>query len=112
MRLSDKDHNIYAPGQFLEIAKDYHLYLQLSQLMIQKVLELFRDRKETVFLNLSAYDISSSASRSLLYDLLSDLRPGRVSESPLRFWNRKRSGISMNGRLPERDPQVRRQDRH
>ena len=76
MRLSDKDHNIYAPGQFLEIAKDYHLYLQLSQLMIQKVLELFRDRKETVFLNLSAYDISSSASRSLLYDLLSDLPPG------------------------------------
>ena len=44
--------------------------------MIQKVLELFRDRKETVFLNLSAYDISSSASRSLLYDLLSDLPPG------------------------------------
>ena len=44
--------------------------------MIQKVLELFRDRKETVFLNLSAYDISSSASRSLLYDLLSDLPAG------------------------------------
>lgn len=75
MRLSDKDHNIYAPGQFLEIAKDYHLYLQLSQLMIQKVLELFRDRTETVFLNLSAYDISSETNRSFLYDLLSELPP-------------------------------------
>lgn len=73
MRLSDKDHNIYAPGQFLEIAKDYHLYLQLSQLMIRKVLELFRDRTESVFLNLSAYDISSEASRSMLYELLSNL---------------------------------------
>lgn len=73
MRLSDKDHNIYAPGQFLEIAKDYHLYLQLSQLMIKKVLELFRDRTESVFLNLSAYDISSEASRSMLYELLSNL---------------------------------------
>lgn len=75
MRLSDKDKNIYAPGQFLEIAKDYHLYLQLSQLMIRKVLELFRDRKECVFLNLSAYDISSKSNRSFLYDLLSELPP-------------------------------------
>lgn len=75
MRLSDKDRNIYAPGQFLEIAKDYHLYLQLSQLMIRKVLELFRDRKECVFLNLSAYDIGSKSNRSFLYDLLSELPP-------------------------------------
>ncbi len=82
MRLSDKDHNIYAPGQFLEIAKDYHLYLQLSQLMIRKVLELFRDRKENVFLNLSAYDIGSPSNRTMLYDLLSDLPPeacGRIT---------------------------------
>lgn len=79
MRLSDKDHNIYAPGQFLEIAKDYHLYLQLSQLMIRKVLELFRNRKETVFLNLSAYDISSPSSRTMLYELLGDLPPEACS---------------------------------
>ena len=31
MRLSDKECNIYSPGQFLEISKNYHLYLQLSQ---------------------------------------------------------------------------------
>ena len=41
--------------------------------MIRKVLELFRDRTESVFLNLSAYDISSEASRSMLYELLSNL---------------------------------------
>ena len=41
--------------------------------MNRKVLELFRDRTESVFLNLSAYDISSEASRSMLYELLSNL---------------------------------------
>lgn len=75
MRLADKDQRIYSPGQFLNIAKDYHLYLQLSQQMIQKVLDLFRNREESVFLNLSAYDISSSENRSFLYQMLSDLPP-------------------------------------
>ncbi len=72
MRLSDADRNIYAPGQFLEIAKDYHLYLQLSQMMIRKVLHLFRDREETVFLNLSAYDIESEENRTFLLNLLEE----------------------------------------
>ncbi len=71
MRLSDKDAHIYMPGQFLEVAKDYHLYLQLSQKMIRKVLELFRDRDECVFLNLSAYDIASEENREFILKLLS-----------------------------------------
>jgi EAL domain-containing protein (putative c-di-GMP-specific phosphodiesterase class I) len=75
MRLSDKDKNIYAPGQFLEIAKDYHLYLQLSQLMIRKVLHLFKNRTESIFINLSAYDIGSKSNRTFLYELLSSLSP-------------------------------------
>ena len=79
MRLSDKDHNIYAPGQFLEIAKDYHLYLQLSQLMIQRCWNC-SGIEETVFSNLSAYDISSSASRFPAIATCSAIcRPGHVA---------------------------------
>lgn len=73
MRLSDKDAHIYAPGQFLDVAKDYHLYLQLSQKMICKVLELFRNRDESIFLNLSAYDIASPENRHFLTELLNQL---------------------------------------
>lgn len=75
MRLSDQDWNIYVPGQFLDIAKDNHLYLQMSQIMIRKVLELFQQRTESVFLNLSAYDIGSKENRTFLYEMLHTLPP-------------------------------------
>lgn len=75
MRLSDKECNIYSPGQFLEISKNYHLYLQLSQQMIRKVLGLFRNRTETVFLNLSAYDIYAKSNRDFIFALIRDLPP-------------------------------------
>ncbi len=73
MRIADKDGRIYSPGQFLEISKDYHLYLQLSHMMIQKVVDIFKSRKESVFLNLSAYDINSEHIRKFIYSLLSKL---------------------------------------
>lgn len=75
MRLSDQDRNIYVPGQFLDIAKDNYLYLQMSQIMIRKVLELFQQRTESVFLNLSAYDIGSKGNRTFLYEMLHILPP-------------------------------------
>ena len=73
MRIADRDGKIYSPGQFLEISKDYHLYLQLSHIMIQKVIDIFRRRKGSVFLNLSAYDINSEYIRKFIYDLLDNL---------------------------------------
>lgn len=73
MRIADKDGKIYSPGQFLEISKDYHLYLQLSHMMIQKVVDIFKNRDEAVFMNLSAYDINSEYIRKFIYALLQKL---------------------------------------
>lgn len=73
MRLSDEDDNIYTPAQFMDIAKDYHVYLQMSQIMIRKALELFKDRPESIFLNLSAYDVSSEENREFLLNLLHEV---------------------------------------
>ena len=70
MRIKGPDGRIYYPGQFLTAAKEYRLYLQMSKIMITKVFDLFADRKETVSINLSAYDINSPEIRGLIYENL------------------------------------------
>jgi EAL domain-containing protein (putative c-di-GMP-specific phosphodiesterase class I) len=70
IRIRDGDGRIYFPGQFLESAKEYRLYLQVSEIMIGKVFDLFESRPETVSINLSAYDINSSRIRNMIYDRL------------------------------------------
>lgn len=67
MRLKDKAGNIYTPGEFMDVAKEYGLYMQLSKAMITKVFALFREREESVSINLSAYDINSSRMREVIY---------------------------------------------
>lgn len=59
MRISDEDGNIYNPAQFMETAKDYGFYSDISYLMIIKVMKLFRDRHETVTINLNISDINN-----------------------------------------------------
>ncbi len=73
MRIADRTGRIYSPAQFLEIAKEYHLYLQISHMMIQQVIDIFRERDEAVFINLSAYDINSEPTRKFIYNLLEGL---------------------------------------
>ena len=70
MRIIGPDGKIYYPGQFLDAAKEYRLYLQMSRIMITKVFNLFEDRNETVSINLSAYDINSPEIRGLIYEHL------------------------------------------
>ncbi|MDE6784457.1 MAG: EAL domain-containing protein [Ruminococcus sp.] len=59
MRIADEDGNIYNPAQFMETAKDYGFYSDISYLMIIKVMKLFRDRRETVTINLNISDINN-----------------------------------------------------
>lgn len=73
MRIADRTGKVYSPGQFLEISKDYHLYLQLSHIMLQKVIDIFRERDDSVFINLSAYDINSEYIRKFIYQMLEKL---------------------------------------
>jgi EAL domain-containing protein (putative c-di-GMP-specific phosphodiesterase class I) len=74
VRIRDGDGRIYFPGQFLESAKEYRLYLQLSEIMIGKVFDLFENRSETVSINLSAYDINSSHIRNMIYARLDKIK--------------------------------------
>lgn len=74
MRIPDKHGGILVPYQFMDIAKEYRLYYQLSSLMVRKVFELFDEREETVSINLSAYDINSDEFTNMIFRQLSQLK--------------------------------------
>ena len=59
MRLRGVDGEMNCPAVFLDISKKYHLYSTLSQMMIGKVLQDFKERKEAISINLSKHDIES-----------------------------------------------------
>lgn len=70
MRIRDRNGTIYTPPQFMDIAKEYYLYLPISRIMIEKVFALFRNRTESVSINLSAYDICSPNFEDFLFSAL------------------------------------------
>lgn len=57
MRLIDVEGNVISPYVFLEIAKKTKLYPELTKIMIDKVLEVFKTSKLPVSLNLSTQDL-------------------------------------------------------
>ncbi len=71
MRLQSEDRKILLPGNFLQTAKKYNLYEQLSLRMVMKVFDLFCEREETVSINISALDILSENFQTTVFDKLS-----------------------------------------
>ncbi len=67
MRIADKKGKIYSPAKFLDIAKKYKIYNQLSRKMIKRVLKEFANRPEKLSINISAYDISNETFRRWFY---------------------------------------------
>ncbi|WP_022941777.1 EAL domain-containing protein [Psychromonas hadalis] len=57
MRLFDKDGNMLLPGAFLEKAKSYRLYVQLMQILINKVFDIIILHKIHANINLEYNDI-------------------------------------------------------
>ncbi len=76
MRIIDVDGTIYYPSHFLEVSKKYHLYVELGRMMIKKVFELFRHRKEIVSLNMSAHDVNSQTMQQLIFEMLRSVKDG------------------------------------
>lgn len=70
MRIQDTDGTIYAPQAFMDIAKKYHLYTKLSELMIDKVFDLFSGKHQTVSINLSVHDIKLQEMRTVILNNL------------------------------------------
>ena len=57
MRIEDSEGKIYTPYFFMNIAKEYGYYTDISYVMIKKALEIFRDKKEQVAINMNISDI-------------------------------------------------------
>lgn len=51
MRIKDSDGTIYYPSSFIDIAKKYHIYTKLNEMMIRRVL-LETDDKTWIFLSI------------------------------------------------------------
>ena len=69
MRLKIDD-KILAPNEFLEVVKHSKFYHAMTRIMIQKSLELFRDRDEGVSINLNTIDIKNTTTVMLILDEL------------------------------------------
>lgn len=74
MRIKDENGKLWFPNQFLPVAKEFRLYLQLSCAMINKVFDLFEDREESVSINLSAIDINSELVTNMIYTRLATMK--------------------------------------
>ncbi|MBQ8708201.1 MAG: EAL domain-containing protein [Succinivibrionaceae bacterium] len=74
MRIKDSNGKLWFPNQFLPVAKEFRLYLQLSCAMINKVFDLFDGREESVSINLSAIDINSEMVTNMIYMRLKTLK--------------------------------------
>ncbi len=73
MRLQDEDGKMMLPSEFMHVAKKYNLYESLSICMVQKVLDLFADRKERVSINVSALDVLSLEFQNALMNKLAQI---------------------------------------
>lgn len=57
MRIKDSSGNIYTPYRFMDIAKEYGFYPDISYIMICKVMNQFKDRHDIVTININISDI-------------------------------------------------------
>lgn len=57
MRIEDSEGNIYTPYHFMDIAKEYGYYADISSIMINKVMAIFRERDENVTINMNISDV-------------------------------------------------------
>lgn len=72
MRIEDEEGNVYTPYFFLNIAREYGYYPDISYIMIEKVLKKFRDSTDKVTINLNISDIYDYRITSLIFDFLKD----------------------------------------
>lgn len=66
MRLRENDGTIIAPLNFLPVAKRARLYTRLTQIMVKKCCEHFREKEAMFSINLSAEDIRDDATKEMI----------------------------------------------
>jgi EAL domain-containing protein (putative c-di-GMP-specific phosphodiesterase class I)/GGDEF domain-containing protein len=75
MRLFDQQGNLLSPGAFLEKAKSYRLYVQLMQILINRVFDIIIERKINISINLDYND--------MINPLISDIFTTRLPEADI-----------------------------
>ncbi|EHH1217897.1 EAL domain-containing protein [Vibrio parahaemolyticus] len=73
VRILEEDGTVIAPGRFLPIISDTHLYTRLSRHMIRSTLHYMRDKKGDFSINLSPQDLLSDKTLMLLEHEISQL---------------------------------------
>ncbi len=63
MRIIDEDGQVYSPFHFLDIAKKYKFYNKISQMLLNKAMDDFRDRPESLSINISLFDVQTASFR-------------------------------------------------
>lgn len=78
MRIEDSEGNVYTPYHFMEIAKEYGYYADISYIMINKVMKIFCDRTEQVTINMNISDIYNY---KVVHAILTSLRSSSHPEN-------------------------------
>ncbi len=73
MRIFDEDGKIYFPDQFLPVAKEYDLYESLSELMVETVIQMFRDKDIRVTINLNVQDIYDRKMLRMIFENMQEV---------------------------------------
>ncbi len=73
MRLEDEHGNVYMPGSFLDVARNFGLlYDSISMMMLRKIFETFKNSKEkSVSINIGMRDIRNREITEYIYAFLS-----------------------------------------
>ena len=77
MRLFDRDGNILYPGTFLEKARSYRLYVQLMQVLLDKVFNTIIEHKIHISINLDYNDIVNPLINSIILSRIEQNDVGR-----------------------------------
>ncbi|OZB81356.1 MAG: hypothetical protein B7X28_05150 [Halothiobacillus sp. 13-55-253] len=78
IRMIDSDGMVITPYQFLDVAKKTKLYSQLTRVMIDKVLEVFKESTVPVSINLSTEDLMNQELSEYLAQRLTETGMGHL----------------------------------
>jgi len=67
-----KDGNIIMPGQFLSVAKEFRLYLPLSQRIINKAIYLYKEKNIPFSVNIDMEDLESKSFRKKIFSIIDE----------------------------------------
>jgi EAL domain-containing protein (putative c-di-GMP-specific phosphodiesterase class I) len=75
-----EDGKIYSPGCFLDVVKSVNIYKNLTLIVFEKSLNIFKNISEEISLNLSLEDFEDEYVKNKIYDLIKNFpNPNKVT---------------------------------